>query len=545
MSKVGTKLSWVFAGLSAVFLTSTMIMISGPAWIFGTNSDQIAPSFHQILMMILPYFLSLNIAALVILLIAPPAITKTLAALLASLGVAIWIEGTYFLYDFGQMDGQSWAIEYQVWQVALELAVLGIVAVVVWRFSLKKPVLVAGAMSAAALVAFVEPVLRAPVKPDLEVRPVEPLVRFSTDRNLLLVLLDGMQSELFEEVLNEIPGIKETLSGFTYYPDTAGVAYSTVLTLPAVHGGSVYEAGTPVKDHFQQIKTSSFLNEMPSYQSTLVNPVYGICPTAVHLCLRVQQAMASTADAIQVEVNKLLSMSLFRATPLPLKSMVYNEGKWLTLLAGQRPEFAHHTVEGNAFLRWFGQSSIALEDKSTAKFLHLFNTHLPVAVDDDCEYDGSIEPTREGFRTQARCAIEAFVDMLQDLKDKNIYDSTDIVLFSDHGSGGWDSPRGTATELVRSNLTAVANPTLAVKKRGASGPFRTNAQPLSLADIPAIVCELTDDCSIAMDVSSKPRVYQHYKWDGSAWRTNSPVEVTSYEIDGPVFDGRNWSLAVE
>ncbi len=45
---------------------------------------------------------------------------------------------------------------------------------------------------------------------------------FSPDRNVIILVLDTFQSDLFQELLDDDPGIAEWLSGFTYFRNATG-----------------------------------------------------------------------------------------------------------------------------------------------------------------------------------------------------------------------------------------------------------------------------------------------------------------------------------
>lgn len=543
-----TNLPWVFLGLSGTILALAVIAVAGPAWVYAGNADEFASSPAQIFSEYVPYAVGAAAVILALLLLLPAKLARPFALVLAALGVAAYVQGTFLVHDFGPLDGQNWSITMPVWRIALEVFLLFAAILAVWRLGSRAPAIVAALMTMIAVAAVAEPVMRLPQKQGLrEVASTSPIFHFSPEKNILIVLLDGMQSELFDEVVQENPEIRSALEGFTYYPDTAGVGYSTALTIPVIHSGHEYDAGKPIKQYFEDtVKNASFMEELAEagYSTALINPLYGVCPSGLALCTRAKPILTSVQSTISSEANKLLSLGIFRAAPFFLKEFVYNGGKWRQLVSYEDPKTVHFSVEGNTFMEEVAATASLKSAKPTAKFLHLFSTHLPVAVDENCAYVGAQKSTRDGFKQQAKCALSAFGRMMNGLKAKGIYDQTAIILLSDHGSGGWPSSRGIVSNGIPSNLFAVANPTLAIKSIGAAGNMQRDDAPMSLADVPGLVCQLTSNCSKKLaNHEQRVRHYRHYKWDGSAWGKNDPIATTTYSISGPVFDGRNWSKA--
>ena len=70
------------------------------------------------------------------------------------------------------------------------------------------------------------------------------LFGFSPRTNVLVVLLDGLQSNIAADLLEQRPALRAAFVGFSFYPDTLGAAPTTFLGLPAIHSGEVYTGRT-------------------------------------------------------------------------------------------------------------------------------------------------------------------------------------------------------------------------------------------------------------------------------------------------------------
>jgi hypothetical protein len=78
-----------------------------------------------------------------------------------------------------------------------------------------------------------------------------------------VILLDALQSDVFDVVLNRRPEIADGLAGFHYFPDANSDSPTTFLSLPAIHSGMHYEEGVSAYDFFvNAITKNSFLSRL-------------------------------------------------------------------------------------------------------------------------------------------------------------------------------------------------------------------------------------------------------------------------------------------
>lgn len=77
--------------------------------------------------------------------------------------------------------------------------------------------------------------------------PPSEIYQVSSQRNVVLVVLDEFQSDVFAERLErDRTRFDEQLSGFVYFVDHAGAFPTTSLGMPAMLTGRVYRNGSPV-----------------------------------------------------------------------------------------------------------------------------------------------------------------------------------------------------------------------------------------------------------------------------------------------------------
>ena len=100
-----------------------------------------------------------------------------------------------------------------------------------------------------------------------------------------------------------------------------------------------------------------------------------------------------------------------------LKPSVYNHGRWRIAPLAQDSRLAHHVVRGNNVLRELATNLSAADQPPTAKFLHLFGTHLPIALDERCVFTGeTVRWSRANYKVQVGCSLDALRAVLGALR---------------------------------------------------------------------------------------------------------------------------------
>jgi hypothetical protein len=536
--------------------------------IAGVHSGNLAGfhfALHQVFYIAGPLFL-----ALAAYLIAPAFVLKGgrlrgYAFIVAYLAVAAWVYSNFVVLDFGLLDGEIWDFEPLKKYRTVEIAALIGAGFALWLAVVRRPKIV---LSFLVLlnIALVGPTAYAlvtdPKDASLEARAnLDAAFRFSRRQNVLIVLMDAFQSDLFAELVESDAALAEDLRGFAFFPNTAGVARSTSLTMPAIHGGERYSPQHTVREVYdREVREGSFLNALAEagHEVTLVNAIQRVCPERIELCIDGEELLHGKWPLLVMETAYLLDLSLFRAVPLFAKKRVYNDQFWfltpnvqlLPVLVGRQD---HHIVESNRVLEALAQRGNVAE-RPVAKFIHLLNTHRPYVLGPDCRVrEDDPGGVRAKAAVQARCGLEAFLGLMDFLKRQEIYDESLIFLIADTGANL--ASRYTATDNGTVNgtdywrrLVGRANPLFLVKAPGARGPFRQSTAGIQPSDIPATVCAYVAGCDSdsgmsVFDAESLPpraRVYKDYSWPNSYWGKDVIPESQDYTVLGPIWDRDSW-----
>jgi hypothetical protein len=393
---------------------------------------------------------------------------------------------------------------------------------------------------------------------------------FSRNKNVLHLIMDGFQSDIFEELIGEGqsgPYIVSALDGFVFYRNNLGAFPYTHMSLPAILSGKIYLNHEPIKAFRQEtFGNRSIINTAfaAGYEVDLAAPA----------ALANWHRLGEYTNAFNVPRNwhvgpeqtvidesaRLLDLALLRTMPHFVKRVVYNDQNWLIQpivndSALMRLEFFSH----NLFLQRWRESMTATRDAPVYKMFHLMLSHNPMVVNDSCDYAGQILPTaRVHVLNQARCSLLETVLVLEKMKELGIYDDALIILMGDHGA--WIPPRGLKAELrpdgtpkltmLKPFQQALSLPLLAIKIPGSTGELRISNAPTWTVDVP-------DTISAALGFSEKfgrrniltlpedeqrERRFNFYEY----WRGEQDADylmpIQEYIVEGDVYDGASWRL---
>jgi hypothetical protein len=484
---------------------------------------------------------------------APRAARPAFASACCAVGVLAWFDAYFLVGSMSLLNGHDTPIDFQSghpgWEMVGVTAACALTALAIAKARRLATVALVtlnvglGGVTTATVLA------SRPPRDVPSVAPGSEIFRFSSRENVLVILLDGLESDVVDGIFRSNPPIKDAFDGFRYFPDTAGVAPTTFLSLPAIHSGTVYAPPAVLREYFSDaIVRRSFMNRFAKagYHTTLINPVEDMCPALVAVCAASASLLRTPWSELKRESFQLLDLSLFRISPALLKRRIYNEGQWLTSGRMDVPPEIARVMDGNRLLAEVSERLTVTDGAPTLKFLHSLSTHGPYVLSDDCHTYASASLNH--LVPQSRCALLAVRSLLERLKAKGVYDNSVILVLADHGvdPGMYGSDardlRGSRWAL----LAGVANPVFLLKPRGSRGALRKEPDAVSVPDVGAMLCALSSACKVRTPmpvpkaVLTRPRRFNDYEWKNEFWQRRTIAHVTPYEIRGPVKRFASW-----
>jgi hypothetical protein len=385
------------------------------------------------------------------------------------------------------------------------------------------------------------------------------MFELSSQRNVVHIVLDAFQSDVFGEILaEERPWLDRSLSGAVFFANHTGAFPTTIASMPAMLTGKVYRNDRPLQRYMYDIlKEGSIFKSLRAggYRVDAATGMHHGRESATNF-YRLQRPYVSFDDYKAFTAWQLADLSLFRYAPHVLRPAIYNEESWrLQALfgPGDTRTRRHHAVNGAVILDGFARRFRPATDQPVYKYIHVGIPHRPVTVNGNCEFIGVVRSTRASYKEQARCAVRRVAAILDRLRDVGLYDNTFVVISSDHGIAlpppqfvnNRQTPMGEVARLA-GNAMAL----LIVKPLNSDGPVRTSLAPTTITDIPATVL---DGVGMARDLPGEPaltlseeaprvRPWAMYDWERDDWGQNYFATLDIVDINGRVLDGKNWSL---
>jgi len=395
--------------------------------------------------------------------------------------------------------------------------------------------------------------------------------RFSSRKNVLHIVLDGFQSDIFEEIVSDREDgarFRSALKGFVFFRENLGVFSYTHMTIPALLSGKIYRNHVPVKEFVEKtLGGKTILNAAynAGYEIDLAAPV-----TLLGMYTKGNYSNAYLIPnhyhmtAPKYELNdsaKLLDLALFRLTPHLLKRYVYNDQLWLVQSFLSESKYMQRVEDSkfmrleffahNAFLRHLQANMLADRSTPVYKLFHLMLSHEPMVANPNCEYVGRVLPlVRLTVKIQAKCGLMEVVRLLEKMKELDIYDDAMIILQADHGA--FVQPAGLTGDGKPLGMTirhvAQALPLMAIKRPGADGSLQMSLAPSSIIDTPATVASVLglneefDGASVfdlRPDEARERRTYT-YEYSRDEWTREYLTPIQEFIVSGSGFDTTTW-----
>ncbi len=557
---------------SALLVIAFQLSISFPITMWAENQFNFGMGLADaILMAALVLLLVISIIA-VLCLLTPRKVTAYLLPLLAVLSVLIYLQQSILIWDYGILDGAQidFAANTRLGYIDLALWLTGLAAYVFFRKTIaKKTGLMLSFTAAVSIIATVSAGLafEANHTAAKAVLTDDKKFAFSKQENILLFVLDGFQSDLFWEIIDTHPQIRQDFSGFTFYPNTSAVFAKTYPSIPLLLTGKIYKKDEPITDFINAAYADSLLAQMiatgwdvglyPTVPATIVN-------SEKYASNVTQGTLWSDKFSAYLQA---LDLSLFRAVPHAAKKYIYRGGDFVaqqylrkpldyvsSIFTGELPAklATPYRHEGLNFLANL-QQTISTELTGPAfRFYHLKMPHQPFTLNSKLDY-GLIGEDFNAYREYAYATVKLVVAYLEELRKHGVYDRSTIVIATDHGGGEYNSKKYDTDsgryreDTLDGRAKASARALLLMKEPGENGTLTLSAKPVSLLDVaPSIAASAgldTDDFqgSPLAEISTsenREREYNYYEFTG--WDSKYLDDFEVFTISGNVYDDKAW-----
>ena len=257
----------------------------------------------------------------------------------------------------------------------------------------------------------------------------------------------------------------------------------------------------------------------------------------------IRKPFVSRHEYREFTARQLLELSLSRHAPHAMKVALSENPTWFDrvfFLNSARDEASvrqHEAANSAAFLRQFVDRMSLGRNQRAYKLLHVGVPHRPIVLDEDCGFIDQTRFSAPSYLRQSRCAINLVTAFFDRLRDLGIYDSSLIVVSSDHGTAL--TPRGLfgrseslpmSQGVTTPRLSAIigsSRPLMLIKPPGGVGLLEVSEAPTVHTDLPVTMLAV-------LGVSEGPAAESMFERDPSV---NRPRAYGMYDLDQRFPDG--------
>lgn len=437
--------------ITAITVSSCMalyLIFFVPAEIFISNPNE----FNYLLGEIIPYLLlSSFILAVVItsiIILLNQDFFNIALSLVTSLIILLWLEGNVFYKDYGPLDGGQiiWD-KWSIWGYINIFIWLGVISISIYyrnyifKFIRHISIILILSFSINFIIAYEK--LEHGQKDEL-IFDESTIANFSSDKNIIVLVLDEVQSDIFYEIIKEDKYYKNIFDGFVYYPDAVSGYPFTVPSIPLILSGQYYDNTELFSEYVKRAYLeNSFLRYLvdANFKVELYPKFYDF---NYYKSNEIATNIIRKGDIISHNQAMghciyLLDLALFKSSPHILKKYIYNNNEFIL-----SKKYSKNEKNVKKHIDWFSydyefvnkivSNSKLIYSEPAFKFFHLRGAHAPWHWDDKGNYlkgDGS----RKNYKDHVIYKLNIMNQVFNKFKKLGIYDDSTIYIISDHGAG--------------------------------------------------------------------------------------------------------------
>ncbi|MBO4863619.1 MAG: sulfatase-like hydrolase/transferase [Eubacterium sp.] len=425
----------------ALFFVFT-VFFYGPISIYLSNADELKFGLGIVMKDVAIVSIVMFILIAGFSLIVPKKLFKWYMLLLLGVGIGFYVQGNYINYNYGVLDGKeiNWSkytgygfINTAIWAVCILVPFIIYLVIRKKGDALINKVVVAICLFLVAIQipAFISQAVSYKKK-DTEALVItdNEMFTYAPDDNIVVFLLDCMDEVYYQDYLTRHPEFEAENPGFVHYDNAMAGGARTMLAMPVFYTGQTYERQNSYSDYIKEIfkgddnllkKMSDAGYDVRVYSESLFFPGY----TSEYVSNF--ETVTDPVTSENILTRKLYKLSLFKFVPHFLKPRF-----WMMTSDFEQAMKRDNTYEFNDpqfYDKYYHQHmTIDKSKKKTFTVYHLEGNHRPFDMDENC---AAIE--KSARKKQMAGVFRIVKEMLDEMKEKGIYDSSTILITADHG----------------------------------------------------------------------------------------------------------------
>ena len=467
----------------AVLLTVFTGLVYAPGELYLNNSSEFWFSWSDICV-----FLAEAVAIVILVFVlvrrkVSEDVFMNIQGILYGLTFCLFIQGTLLPYDYGILNGEeiswdSYGIR-SVYNTAMWIAIIAAMVYLVYRFGekgLQKMRVVGGIVLFMQIGTLVFACVNTASSQD-KIRhgyvSNDGEYELASEKNTIVLVFDSFDSQLMQELIRDYPDeVRESLKDFTYYHNTIGTSSDTRASVPAYLYGDVNKTGVPYKDYIStQSSQSKLIKELgdEKYDAGFYMEENMVGQPVRDVMRNHKQGRVSPLDQAGIGI-KYLQLVAFKYSPHVLKRFFWlDTGEFDSFQRFRASDFFDE--RDPVFYAGLVKTGLSAGDKKEGfRYYHLKGVHLPYDMN---ELGQAVEPDDTDRYREGRGCLQIVRTYKEELKKAGLYDNCAFIVMADHG---WGYEKHT-------------NPLFMIKQRGADKEYEVSEAPISLFDLPDMLCD--------------------------------------------------------
>jgi hypothetical protein len=519
-----------------------------------------------------------------------PGARRVAVSLLLACALLMWVQGSILPWRYGVLDGKDIAWGALAGRGAAETAAWAVLAAasVIWARQVFRASRVAGLLLVVVqLLSAAQTWIVTPKDQGFkqQERETDTLFQFSPHVNVIVLVLDTFQSDIFQDIIRDDAELAARFDGFTYFRNALAGSDGTLVSVPNMLTATNYDNSVP---YLEYVKSAFLENSLPKtlHEYSFRIDAYPIFPYSIHTDFSASAPPALRLrdwDAFFEDQAFIADLALFRVSPHFAKRLIYNRQQWRISAAVKRLtgrgdraqaragsgqsglsyarefENSRELVRTNwdaSFIQKMIPASGTMQDADTFKFYHLNGIHLQLVMNEDLLAD-RILPTRAGMLRQGKGVLKIAAIFLDRLRQLGVYDNSLIFVVADHGAGIPDALVNVSPLAAQFNtgapykgnfspFKAAGIPMVLVKRMNGSGAMKLSDAPICLGDIPQTVVEELGlqarfpgrSMFSVQDGEQRERIYRAFV--GPQEDVDFLAPLCEYAVNGFSWDDASW-----
>ncbi|MEI0604780.1 membrane protein insertase YidC [Brachyspira alvinipulli] len=398
--------------------------------------------------------------------------------------------------------------------------------------------------------------------------------------NIFVIILDRAISSYWADAFERYGKYKKEFDGFEFYPNTVSYNYNTI-TIASLYGGYdylPYETSTNgnyniTNMHNQSILTLPLALEKYGYKSYILEPVYANMSYKGDLSIfsNYSNIKAYSKDYIydysvnkyinqnnisvyNLDNDKMIRFSIFKIIPVWLRNTLYSDKEWFinknnTINTSLSTYAMLSSIKDLINIKQYGSNYNILHNNVTHEPYYFIPDYIPTVSsnyidDNDLKIYEDTNSVKHFYANIA--AMNCIAEIIQFLKDNNVYDNTKIIIISDHGY------RVNSPHFKDKNMKFISlyNPLLMYKDFNSRGIVKLNTNFMTVADMPYMAVKHIENIK---NPFNNKLITNDYKTNGAniirikSWKPENQGENsydfdTYYHVKNNIFDTNNWKF---